>query len=140
MSFATPQDLAALLNGRQYLSEMSKQETSAAAAAGLVVVSGYSDDGVRFFGAIDDDVGVSNGSEVRLTKSGLLQSECGCESCPYFAKLRDKASILKTNWDRDGYSWVYQTVIPHVTFDVMDGSDRFARAIVFALADVPTTP
>jgi hypothetical protein len=129
--------LAALLNGRQYRNELSREEKAAAKAAGLVVVTGYSDDGVSFFGAIDDEAGAGNGTQIRLTNKGLLVSQCDCSDCPYFKKLQAQASSITVRCGVEGFDWSFETAIPHVTFDVVDEDNGFARAIVFSLADVP---
>ncbi len=49
--------LAAQLNGREYGSEITKEEEAAAKKAGLVVVYGASDDLVELRGAIEEEVG-----------------------------------------------------------------------------------
>lgn len=69
----TPQEFAALLNGREYGEEITREEEALAKAHGLVVVFGY--------------------------------------------------------------SWIYQTDIPHATFEIVEGDDPYCRGIVFALAD-----
>lgn len=133
----TALELAEKLNGRAYRHfELSRDEAAAAKAAGLVVVTGYSDDGASFYGAIHDEVGASNGARILLTGAGLLKSDCDCEDCPYFKKLKDTAMPIKAVWGQNGYDWSYETAIPHVTFDVVDGNRKFSRALVFALADV----
>ncbi len=50
-------ELAAKLNGRKYCREMTREESEQAAAAGLVVVHGASDDLIEFRGAIRDEGG-----------------------------------------------------------------------------------
>ena len=39
-------------------------------------------------------------------------------------------------WDTDGYSWIYQTDIPHATFEIVEDGAPYCRGIIFALADV----
>jgi hypothetical protein len=130
------QELAAMLNGREYGEEITDAEEAAAKAHGLVVLFGYSDDNMEFRGAIDDEVGCCDGGEAFLTRDGLLQNECPDVDCPYFAKLLKSAAKIEAVWDTDGYSWVYRTDIPHATFEVMEGAEKFCRGIVFALEDV----
>lgn len=57
----TAAELAALLNGREYRKEMSRDEEQVAKAAGLVVVFGASDDLMELRGAISDEVGCYDG-------------------------------------------------------------------------------
>lgn len=128
--------MAVLLHGREYRNTLTKIEEAAAKTAGLVVVTGYSDDGVSFYGAISDEAGANNGAVVRLTGKGLLTSDCDCPDCPYFLKLRARAATIETHYSKDGYEWTYTTAIPHEIFDVMDHGHKFCRALVFALKDV----
>lgn len=135
----TPLELATCLHGRTYRQELTKEEESRAKAAGLVVVFGHSDDNMELRGAIDDEVGCAGGGTAYLTATGLLANQCDCADCPYFARVRKSAATITARWDEEGYTWVYQTAIPHATFDIQsdDPADGpYCRGIVFALADV----
>lgn len=138
----TASELAEMLNGREYMSEITDQEEAQAKAAGLVVVFGGSDDLMEFRGEIHDEVYVPG--TAYLTSAGLLRSECDDEECPYFAKLQDKAATIKAVWwtgkeaGDPGYAWTYQTDIPHTTFEIIDDGEQYCRGIVFALADIVT--
>jgi hypothetical protein len=142
--------LAALLNGRQYLEEISKPEEQAAKAAGLVVVLGSSDDGVAFHGAIDDDVPAYDGCTVSITPAGLLQAWESfhenhfheSEFKAYFDKKALGTHELKAVWAKNGqpWPWLFETSIPHATFDIFDDGEEFCRGIVFQLSQLePTT-
>lgn len=128
------QNLAAILNGRAYRDEMTKEEQRQAKAAGLVVVTGGSDDLVSFYGAIDDEAGASDGTRVHLSAEGLLKSKCDCSDCPYFEEVRQRAPFIDVAWGRDG--WRYETKIPHATFDIFDEGELFSKGIVFRMADI----
>jgi len=132
------QELAARLDGREYGSEITKEEAAEAKAAGLVVVYGYSDDNMEFDGAFRDEFGCYGGGTAYLAATGLLQNDCDCDDCPHFARLKNSAPTIKAVWDRDGYSWIYETAIPHATFEIVDGGEKYCRGIVFALADINT--
>lgn len=133
----TPKDLAARLNGREYGREVLKGENAEAASHGLVIVFGYSDDGMELRGAADDEIGAYDGTTVLFTRAGLLKNECDDDECPHFERLKKGATPLRAKWNSEGYSWTCETAIPHETFEIMDGSEKFCRGIVFALADVP---
>lgn len=134
----TKEELAAMLNGRQYGDELSRAEADQAKAAGLVVVYGYSDDNMEFEGAISEEIGCSDGGTAYLTRAGLLQNECENEECPHFERMKARASTIEALWcNEEGYSWTYRTAIAHATFDVMEDGEKFCRGIVFSLADVP---
>lgn len=133
----TTDELAAILNGREYRKEITRDEAHAAAESGLVVVYGASDDLMEFEGAISDELGAWEGATAYLTADGLLQNECPDEDCPYFEKQREKAATIKALWcAEDGYSWTFETEIPHATFDIVEDGEPYCRGIVFALADV----
>jgi hypothetical protein len=131
------EDLAAMLNGRQYRKEMTKTEEREAKDAGLVVVFGASDDLMEFRGAVCDEVGAYDGGDAYFTKAGLLVNDCDNEDCPHFAKAKEAATIVEARWDDGGYSWICDTTIPHATFEIMEDDEKYCRGIVFALADVP---
>lgn len=126
--------LAALLDGREYCGEITREEGLMAKAAGLVVVYGQSDDLVEFDGAIMDEFNACNGTTVLLTPKGVLEP---CEDdCPHYERAAACAVELKAIWDRDGYLWVFEAPFPHETFEIFDDGDKYCRGIVFALADI----
>ena len=128
-------ELAALLNGRQYMNEVTEAEARQAREDGLVIVYGYSDDNMEFDGAIRDEVGCYNGGTAYLGEKGLLYNDCDNDDCPHFAKLQAKAPSITAKFDVDGYTWVYETAIPHDTFDIWEGEETYCRGIVFSLSD-----
>jgi hypothetical protein len=128
----TKEELAAILNGRQYRDEITNDEAQAAKDAGLVVVFGASDDLMELRGAVDDETS----GEAFFTSRGIFSNECDDQDCPYFLAARDKATRIEGVFDGDDYSWTYVTEIPHATFEIMEDGDKYCRGIVFALKDV----
>lgn len=136
----TKEKLAAMLNGREYGNEITQEEENAAKAAGLVVVFGYSDDNAELRGAIYEEIGVADeGSEIFVNKTGLLTNECENEECPYLEELKKQCAVIEPLWDKEGYSWIYKTAIPHATFNIVEDGEKYCRGIVFSLADVEAT-
>lgn len=131
-----PIELANILNGREYGEEITDDEAKLAASNGLVVVFGYSDDNMVLRGAIDDEEHCYDGGYALVTKNGILQNQCDCDECPYFEKEKKQAQKIKAIWDIDGYSWVYETEIPHATFEIFEDSETYCRGIVFSLDDI----
>lgn len=127
-------ELANLINNREYRNEITKLEEQLAKDNGLVVVFGSSDDLMEFRGAIYEELGAYKGTTAYLNKQGLLQNDC-LDECPHFEKAKSTANTIKQIWDKDGYSWVYETTIPHSTFDVVEDSEKYCRGIVFLLTD-----
>lgn len=134
----TPQEAAAKLDGREYRDELPKGFASELKAAGLVAVYGASDDLMEFEGAIHNEIGAYDGGFAYLTKAGLVQNECENDECPHFLRQQEAASMIEAKWDSGGFSWQYETTIPHATFVIKEDGDDYCEGIVFALADVPT--
>jgi hypothetical protein len=132
----TKEELAKMLNGREIGEEISATEAMAANNNNLVVVYGASDDLMEFEGAICDEIGWHNGGTAYLSNGKLLVSECEDDCCPYFKKKLKGAKTIRAIWGKDGYSWIYETDIPHATFDIFDDKDKYCRGIVFSLGDI----
>ena len=151
----TKEQLAAQLNGRNYCDEITLEECEAANDNGLVVVLGYSDDGVTFHGAIHDETGAYNGGKIELTQNGIFQSEChDGDDCPYFRQLRQKQEVnvltvfwcgksqqkKSLNWEARGKpTWMFDLDVPVAEFSIFDpreDNEHFCRGIVFDLKDL----
>ena len=133
----TPQEAAAKIDGNQYRAEVSPALEKTLKADGLVAVYGASDDLMEFVGAIYDEVGCYDGGTAYLTRDGLLSNACEDE-CPYFAVRKRKAATINALWDSGGFSWRYETEIPHAKFVIKEDDENYCEGIVFALADVPS--
>jgi hypothetical protein len=134
----TKEELAARLNGRAYGAEISLAECGLAKESGLVVVFGYSDDNAEFRGVFDDEITAWEGIVIHVTRTGLLQRHDDCE-CPYcgFEAQKAKAAEVIAVWGRGGYAWIYQTKVPHATFDILETGEKFCRGIVLSINDLP---
>lgn len=139
----TKEALAALLDGREYRDEITDVEAAQAKAAGLVVVFGWSDDNMIFRGAIDSDVDAYDGTTARVTLLGVMpdwesvDKDDEVEAERYFEMKRAGFRQIKALWSvTPGYSWTFETDIPHATFEVVEGPDTYCRGIVFTLADL----
>jgi len=143
----TKEELAARLNGIEYPTDIPKELLADAKASGLVIVYGASDDLMEFDGAMTDEVGAFDESEMSLDAEGLIDEwDVLFEGRPNKNRFRryferePKARTIKAFWGRDGYSWTYETDIPHATFDMMEDGEKYCRGIVFALADLKVAP
>ncbi|MNC73376.1 hypothetical protein D3C75_1245610 [compost metagenome] len=104
-----------------------------------MIVFGASDDLMEFEGAIRDEFGCYNGGTALVDAEGLLPDRENIEDddeLKAFFKREPLAKKIKAVWDKDGFSWIYETDIPHSTFDVLEGEDSYCRGTVFALADL----
>ena len=135
----TKEVFAAILNGREYGDEITKEECVLAKVSGLVVMYGYSDDNVELCGAIDDEVSAWDGTIISFLNGEILTSKCEDENCPYFKELEKSPHIKKVEalWCKEGeYSWAFKTDIPHATFDILEDGEKFCRGIVFDIASI----
>ena len=128
--------LAAMLDGRQYGSEITKEEEKLAADAGLVVAFGYSDDNVELRGAIDAEVSAYNGTTVRLDGADVLENDCENEACPHFKRAIARAPFFRARWCAPDATaaWTFDVRWPHSTFTVFEDSEPFCVGVVFALS------
>jgi hypothetical protein len=129
------QEVADKLNGVQYGEEgkiLTLEYCKELRREGIVVVRGELDDLVEFDGAISDELGAY---DHYFNSKGIVRNECDDDHCPYFAKIM-KYYIVPMWCTIPDYSWTYDTNIPHVTFDIMEGEDKYCKGIVFKLSDL----
>lgn len=56
-------------------------------------------------------------------------------------RLLKNAVTIESLLAKEGdYSWTFKTKIHHSTFEVMEDGKPYCRGLVFALADVASTP
>ena len=135
----TKEEFAAILDGREYPFDLTAEEKQQAKAAGFVVVYGASDDLMEFDGAFREEIGAYNGAIARIDGKGLLPLWNGGvkeEEAEEILRRKPNAREIKAIWCDCGYSWLYETDIPHVTFEVLDEGDKYCRGMVFNLADL----
>ena len=136
----TKEELAKVLNGREYRKEITKDEEQLAEESGLVVVFGASDDLTEFRGAINDETGGNNGKLIPITKKGLFESKCTNDRCPYCAKILEGIPKIKVFWNKDGYCWKYEAPYPVAGFDIVEGDQKYCRGIVFDINNLCINP
>lgn len=138
----TKEQLAELLDGREYGNEITSAEEKAAKAAGLLVIFGASDDLCELRGVIKDEVGAYDGTTVLIGRDGKLFPELEDDDEEILKKhavfehvleMRRSAIRIEAIWDSEGYSWVYETKTPHATFDILEDGDKYCRGIVIDL-------
>lgn len=107
----TLKEFAKMLDGREYMHEITKEEEALAKELGFVVVFGYSDDNAELRGAIDDEIGCFDGGKL---------------------EHKDLPDVIYAKWcDRESnYAWSYETSIPHETFRIFEDGDYWCLGIV----------
>lgn len=113
----TKEELATILNGKQYGTIPTRKEVSLAKENNLIIVYGASDDLCEFAGAIDDEFDCYNGGEIE------------CENLP---------STIEAIWDeKDGEPlWSYKTDMPHAAFNLYDGNELYCVGMVIDLSEI----
>lgn len=138
------EELASWLDGREYgreLSRLLQEHSDLWKKEGLVVVVGYSDDNVEFYGAIHDEVGAYDGAEIQVDHKGIVpecECECRCRKCDNPHPF--KSHLVSAKWGTDEYCWFINSEIPHASFDILDNElddgMKFCRGIVFNISDL----
>lgn len=125
-------ELAHIINGREYGYEIFRDVRRAAIDAGLVIVSGASDDLIEFDGAIYDEGGCFDGGKIFFDRTGVSQDGSELANC-IEAFWCDESAL-----DENGNvtTWTYKTDITYETFMIYEDGEPYCRGIVFDLADV----
>ena len=134
----TKEQLATLLNGREYRNEITELEEKQAKDDGLVVVFGASDDLMEFRGGINDEIGCYDGGIALIDEHGVLsdrESIDDDDELEEFFKRKPNTKKIEAVWGGD-ISWAYKTSIPHATFDIMEDGEVYCRGIVFGISDL----
>lgn len=107
----TIKEFANMLDGREYMHEITPEEEALAKELGFVVVFGYSDDNAELRGAIHDEIGCFDGGEL---------------------KHKDLPGKIYADWCPEDLdcSWAYGTEIPHEKFFIYEGDDLYCEGIV----------
>jgi hypothetical protein len=135
-------ELAALLNGREYGSELAEMEELQARKDGLLVIFGYSDDNIELRGAFRDEIGANNGRTLFLHRTGIIdRSEAeDCDRCRERLKEQaDQCVAVPCLWNANGWSWwITPPSLPTVgTFEIYDGGEPYCRGLVLTVAELP---
>jgi hypothetical protein len=133
----TKEQLAAMLDGRQYGDEITLEEIRTAGNNRLVVVSGTSDDMMDFAGFINDEIRCFGGGIAYLADSGFWESRCDDDECPYAQEEQEQCFKIRAIWHEEGDPcWTYETDIPHATFNIYEGKELYCAGIVFSAHDI----
>jgi hypothetical protein len=132
----TKEELAKMLNEREYLNEMTAKEEVEAKVNNLVVVFGYSDDNIEFRGAISEEISMWQEKTIKINHEGLVLNQCDEDDCPYFDKLyRSTKNYITVKFNdkakENEYFWTIQTNLPFASFDIKNDGELFCKGIVF---------
>lgn len=132
---------ADMLNGRQYRSELSKEEEAQAKLDGVIIIFWASDDLAEVHWYFRDEVWCRDWGMVYIDEEDVQfpdNEECNrCKdnmerSCKQVSVIRD---TVIDKWDVEKkevpVSWRYETDIPHEKFLIMEDEDVYCEGIVF---------
>jgi hypothetical protein len=125
------------LDGRRYGNELSRDEEKELKDLGLVVVFGESDDLTEFRGAINDEVGSLDGNDIYVRADGAIANNDSGTFDHFVPDNNPDFVFIKACWDCDGYSWSYETDIPHECFKILDDGEPYCLGIIFSVDDMP---
>ena len=133
-------ELAEKLDGREYRSEITREECDQAEEHGLVVMFGASDDLVELRGAIDDEIDVWDGTTFLIGVDGRPENPCEeGDGCPNFKKLIGQMELttIKAVWCAEEQPpWTYELEIPHETFRIFEDGELSCIGVVFELESI----
>ena len=141
------EELAQLLNGRQYEEKMTYQEHLQARKNGLLYCYGYSYDLLELRGIIYNRVSFCGGGSIFLYKDKdhkiAILGESNYDEIKEILEGYNIDFILpkipiKIQWcpEELDCSWLITTNIPHATFDIYDDDKLYCRGIVLELTDI----
>ena len=145
------EELAQLLNGRQYGEVMTYEEHLQAKEDGLLVCFGDSDDFLELRGIIYIGGGVYEGGSIFLYKNKDQKfSFLGESNYDEIKEILEDYNLdfilpkipIKIQWRPNwrpnelDCSWLIKTNIPHATFDLMKNEELYCRGIVLELSDI----
>lgn len=153
----TKEELAARITGRDVSKtsrEISKEEEEIAKDSGLFIICGGSDDLMEVYGVQREEYGAGGprdkfnfgyGRAIRGVCNGYIgvveideEDREVLEKYGFDKQLLERTQPLYSCWcdPESEFSWSYKTDIPHATFDIFDGKEKFCRGLVISVGDL----
>jgi hypothetical protein len=133
MSLSKIEQMAARLNGRQYLEEMTPAEAREAKQQGLLVVFGASDDLAEFRGAFFSEEGAWEGRKFSLGANGIVTEQPDHDDLIDLGWTPPRiVATVSVEWCPEGFegSWRITPDCPFAPFDIMEDGQLFCRGAV----------
>lgn len=129
------EELAKLIDGRNYREEVTEEISELAKKSGLIVIFGAGDDLVEFRGAIYDEIGAYEGINFIIATPGMVIPVDEVIEESNIEKNRFSA-IWSPDGSMEGYSWWIKTEIPHAEFDILEDGEKYCRGLVVDSKDL----
>lgn len=135
----TVKDVALMLDGREYGSEVSPAEKIEFKKAGIVVMYGYSDDCIEFEGAVNTEIGIWFTERIPLLNGVPFEVPCATvefetHRCPLLKEVAKRLKYIKARFGING--WEFDADFPCKKFTVVEEGDACGVGLVYALADL----
>ena len=109
---------------------LTPEANAAAIMNGLVIGHCVSDDLCILEGAVYEEFGAYNGTNIYINGDGQVSEK------PFEYK---NCRHIQVVWkDKSAPNWYFKTTIPHKTFDILEDGYPFCKGIVFCLDDIQT--
>lgn len=137
----TKEQFAALLNGRQYQSEINRDEELIARKSGLLVVFGASNDLVEFRGVLQDEVGAYKSTAIQLSPTcEVIDHSNICDYdglilrgwTPPKSVCEINAEWCPENFEGSWRIWAFSEHVSNIysTFNIMEDDQLYCQGIV----------
>lgn len=143
--------LADILNGNEYLKEMTNEQERFAKDNNLLVMFGASYCSIKIRGAIHDEIGECDGGDFSLILKGetfsddedvSISHESECVQVLPLSEDYDNDNntrLIRVEWlpkDDPYLDWRIDTKIPHSKFTIYDEGDPYCEGIIIDLDEV----
>lgn len=153
MKQLTKEALACMLEGNEYLNEITKEQEQSAKENNLLVIFGHSDDGVQFRGVVNDEEGAYGGTTLYLLKKGeqFCIADDGTDRTYRLAHkvsllphnddfpVNENARVIEVKWGEGAKTdpvWQIETTLPHVKFVIREDGEPFSEGIVIDMDEI----
>ena len=124
---------ADVINGRDYLGELTPEMEASLKEQGIVVVFGASDDLTEFRGALRDETGSYDGCTLAWTGDVFVNEDDDEHA------IEDDNTRLVVDWSPEGRdrSWAFETNAPRwAKFEIMEDGECYGEGLVLYLQDL----
>lgn len=127
-------EFADKLNGVGYYA-ISDEMCELAKDLGIVIVFGASDDLMEFRGAIYEEFDCFEGRVLYFNEEGCELDLREYDNPDIIALMSNKIEAVWCDKDSE-WTWSYKTAIPHETFGMIDGGEKYCLGLVFYKKDL----
>lgn len=135
------QELADILNNREYYNEVERHHEAFARVHNLVICFGYSDDCIEFRGKIYDEIGVGDfyiTEKKELFDVDFDKFDNAEEQIAFIKKYTSNLKLYKISSDFSENGFKFSTDLPHAKFHILEDGEVYGEGIVIDLNGIGT--